>query len=354
MSASPEPPDPLDGPARAARLRALRDVLPEDVWQRSWAVVGAPPPVSAWREALSLGLALLGGALIGAAIIYAVAFNWQAMGREVRLTLPIVLTAGLALGGRALGFDRIGGLVSLSLACLTAGAALLVHGQTYQTGADAWQLFATWAALITPWVVLSRFAPLVVAWILLLNVAFGTFWETQFIFFGPRVREVVGAVMIGGANAGLLALWEHFGERHLRAGAGRFGPRTLMLLAACPLTGAACWSVLETRSFGVLATLSLGALAAAVAAVNAYYRPGRRPDLFALTVAVFAVVAVLITGGSRVIFDVIDLGEGGILFVSAYVLALVAGAASWLRTRHREFSAGAVVPTTDAPGEGGA
>lgn len=351
MSASPGAPDPLDGPARAARLRALRDVLPDEVWRSAWAVVGAPPPVSAWREALSLGLALLGGALIGAAIIYAVAFNWQAMGREVRLTLPIVFTAGLALGGRALGLDRMGGLVSLSLACLTAGAALLVHGQTYQTGADAWQLFASWAALITPWVVLARFAPLVVAWILLLNVAFGTFWETQFVF-GPRVREVVGAVVIGGANAGLLAVWERFGEQHLRAGAGRFGPRTLMLLAAFPLTGAACWSVLETRSFAVLATLSLGALAAAVAAVNAYYRPGRRPDLFALTVAVFAVVAVLITGGSRVIFDVIDLGEGGILFVSAYVLALVAGAASWLRTRHREFAAGGVVQTPDGPGGG--
>jgi uncharacterized membrane protein len=345
-------PDPLDGPARAARLRALRDVLPDEIWRRAWATVGAPPPVSAWREALSLGLALLGGALIGAAIIYAVAFNWQAMGREVRLMLPIVLTAGLALGGRALGFDRLGGLVCLSLACLTAGAALLVHGQTYQTGADAWQLFASWAVLITPWVVLSRFAPLVVAWILLLNLAFGTFWETQFIFFGPRVREVVGAVMIGGANAGLLALWEHSGERHLRAGAGRFGPRTLMLLSASPLTGAACWSVLETRSFGVLATLSIGALGAAVAVAHAYYRPGRRPDLFALTVAVFAVVSVLITGGSRVIFDVIDLGEGGILFVSAYVLALVAWAASWLRTQHREISGGSAAPTTGGPGGG--
>jgi uncharacterized membrane protein len=291
--------------------------------------------VSAWREALSLGLALLGGALVGAAIIYAVAFNWQAMGREVRLGLPIVFTAGLALGGRALGFERLGGLVCLSLACLTTGAALLVHGQTYQTGADPWQLFAAWAAFITPWVVLARFAPLVVAWILLVNLAFGLFWETQ-NFLGLRVREVVGSVLIGAANAGFLVVWERQGEAHLRAGAGRFGPRTLVLLVALPLTGAACWSVLETRAFGLSTALSAVALAAAVAGAQVYYRQ-RRPDLFPLTVAVFSVVSVLIAAGSRFIFKFMDLGEGGVLLVSGYVLALVAMAASWLRARHREL-----------------
>ncbi len=50
---------------------------------------------------------------------------------------------------------------------LRAGRILLaVYGQTYQTGADPYELFFGWAILIIGWVAISRFAPL---WPLLLD-----------------------------------------------------------------------------------------------------------------------------------------------------------------------------------------
>lgn len=59
----------------------------------------------------------------------------------------------------------------LLLATLALGALLAFVGQTYQTGADPWQLFAAWAALALPWVLAARRALLWAAWLLLAALA---------------------------------------------------------------------------------------------------------------------------------------------------------------------------------------
>lgn len=328
--------DPLASGARLNDLDRLRGTVPDAVLDRAVAQWAAPPPLGQWRAALSLGLALLGAALIGAGVIHAVAFNWQAMGRAVRLCLPLVAMTGCALAGWRMGMERLGGVILLSLACLLAGAALLVHGQTYQTGAHAWQLFATWAVLIAPWVWVARFAPLALPWVLLVNVAFGAFWETH-DFFGLRTREVVGACLTSAANAGLLFAWERWGDRVLRAGDGRWGPRVLGLLAVGPVTFATWWSLLETDRQAVLLTISGLTLGGLLLAMHHGYRRVR-PDLFQLTTVAFAVVSCLIVGGARFIFRVASIGDGGVLLMALWVVALVGGAATWLRARHQEIS----------------
>jgi uncharacterized membrane protein len=329
--------DPLATGARASDLERLRGTLPDAVLERAAARLAAPPPVDQWRAALSLGLALLGATLLGAAVIHAVAFNWQAMGHAVRLCLPLVAMTGCALAGWRLGMERLGGVILLSLACLLAGAALLVHGQTYQTGAHAWQLFATWAVLIAPWVWVARFAPLALPWVFLVNVAFGAFWESH-DFLGLRTREVVGTSITTLANAALLLAWERWGERFLRAGDGRWGPRVLGLMAVVPVTFATWWSLLETDRQALLLTISGLTLGALLLAMHHAYRRVR-PDLFQLTVVAFSVVSCLTVGGARVIFRLTSIGDGGVLLMAVWVVALVGGAATWLRARHREISA---------------
>ena len=325
---------PLAQGARPAHLRRLRGALPDALLDRAAARLAAPPPLSDWRRALSLGLALLGAALVGAGLVYAVAFNWQAMGRPVRLCLPLVLMSGCALGGWRLGMERLSGMVLLSLACLLAGTALLVHGQIYQTGADAWQLFSAWAFLVAPWVLVARFAPLALAWVLLLNVAFGTFWEVHELF-AIRTREVVGAAITSVGYAALLFAWERWGERFLRAGEGRWGPRVLGILTLTPVTFATWWSLLETDLLATVLPVSGLLLVALLGAMHHAYRHVRR-DLFLLTVVAFSVVSVLAVGGARVIFRVAEASQGGVLLMAIWVLVLVGGAASWLRARHQE------------------
>ncbi len=50
-----------------------------------------------------------------------------------------------------LGPECTPGKAALLLATLLLGVFLALFGQTYQTGADPWQLFANWALLILPW-----------------------------------------------------------------------------------------------------------------------------------------------------------------------------------------------------------
>jgi uncharacterized membrane-anchored protein/uncharacterized membrane protein len=57
------------------------------------------------------------------------------------------------------------------LAAVATGGLLALIGQTYQTGADPWQLFALWTVLIIPWVFTVRSVFLSVLWLVLINTA---------------------------------------------------------------------------------------------------------------------------------------------------------------------------------------
>ncbi len=108
------------------------------------------------------GALLTSGALIGFALVLWIAANWDGLGK----------TGRFAVAGAALGAGGIAALVSASLtipglllAFLSVGGLLALIGQTYQTGADTWQLFAAWAALGLPFALAARsdavWAPLV-------------------------------------------------------------------------------------------------------------------------------------------------------------------------------------------------
>ena len=304
----------------------------------------APPSYGEWRRALSLGLALLGGALVGSALVYAVAFNWAAMPREVRLALPIVSVCCLSLAGLRLGMERLGGVVLLSLAAVLVGTEFLVYGQTYQTGADAWQLFAVWALCIAPWVALARFAPLALVWILLVNVAFGTFWDVWDVsdFFDPRTRGIVGAALVTTLNGALLFAWERWGEQTLRASDGRWGPRVLGVLAVAPATFAMWWALIETgegHESGTSVLIAAPTLAILLFAMYTAYRRRRR-DLFQLTLFALSVASCIGVGVARGLSRLGHFSPFTVLLMGVVVLLLVVATAGWLRAVHREGEAG--------------
>lgn len=72
------------------------------------------------------------------------------------------------------------GLITL----VSMGGFFALIGQTYQTGADAWQLFALWSALGLPWVIYQRQALLWLFWLLLANLTIALFTE-QVYFSEP-------------------------------------------------------------------------------------------------------------------------------------------------------------------------
>jgi uncharacterized membrane protein len=102
-----------------------------------------------------------------------------------------------------LGLERTGGK-----AALLVGVLFGLIGQTYQTGADTFELFATWAAAILPFVLVGRFAALWLVWLTLVNVAavlyYTTFRGLFGVLFGP---EQMVWVMFG-VNTLALVAWE--------------------------------------------------------------------------------------------------------------------------------------------------
>lgn len=121
----------LDAP-RVTRLRQLAGLA------------GEPAGLATW---LPRGVAVLGAALGGFGVILWIAANWEDFGRFGRFGLLQGLVAAAAIGAWLKPRARAPlGLVAL----LGIGALFAYFGQTYQSGADPWQLFALWAALALP------------------------------------------------------------------------------------------------------------------------------------------------------------------------------------------------------------
>ena len=108
------------------------------------------PTQHAWTNLFSDLLLWLGVIALAASLVFFFAYNWDAMGRYAKF--------GLAEGAIVLAIccyykfahKPIVTNATLTLAALMLGALLALYGQTYQTGADPWQLFFNWAILILP------------------------------------------------------------------------------------------------------------------------------------------------------------------------------------------------------------
>lgn len=128
--------------------------------RRLWQLSGqGQVPARLWAR-LRAGAAVLAAGLVGFGVMLWVAANWDGFTRFERFALLqgfvvlAVLGAWIPQWGAQRDVPagaRIDARAALGLlAFLTLGGLLAYFGQTYQTGADAWTLFALWAALSLP------------------------------------------------------------------------------------------------------------------------------------------------------------------------------------------------------------
>ena len=110
------------------------------------------PPHADWPHRLWRSLAVVAALLLGCGLIFWIAAQWPEQTRSFKLqVLQASVLAPLVV---AMWRPRLR-TAGLLLATLALGALLAFIGQTYQTGADAWQLFAVWAVLALPWTVVA-------------------------------------------------------------------------------------------------------------------------------------------------------------------------------------------------------
>ena len=142
----------IDAEQYVPSAQACRD---DDEWSR-WAL----------RALLALGA----GHLL-AGIIFFFAFNWDSLSAVGKFGVLEGTLVACVVAALLVGFERLAGQALLVGATVVTGVLLAVIGQVYQTGADAWQLFATWALVTLPFALASRSAAHWLVWVVVAYIA---------------------------------------------------------------------------------------------------------------------------------------------------------------------------------------
>lgn len=273
-------------------------------------------PATARRRAWQ-AVALLAAALVGLGLVMWVAANWESLGRMGRFALlqGVVVAMGLGAVFKPAARAPLG-----LLALLGVGALFAYFGQTYQTGADAWQLFALWAALALPLALAVRHDAVWAPWALVAAVGIAL-WVQTHTGHQWRVRPDDLFVHTSGWLAlGLLcALLSPALARF--TGAGPWAMRTALTLAVIALTMTAIGGLLH-KTVAPHYPLGLVLLAGAAFWLS---RPAFF-EIFGLSAVAMGLNSLLVGGLVRLMFET-DTRDpvGALLMVGLVAAGLLAG-----------------------------
>jgi uncharacterized membrane protein len=277
---------------------------------------------------LDLLLVLLAAGTGLAGVVFFFAYNWADMHRFAKLGLIQALTLGalgahVALRARSSLFSQ----VALFAASVFVGVFFATFGQIYQTGADAWQLFAAWAALVTPWVLLSRSQP---HWLLWLALVHAAAWLLEAQLLMPRydlrpeyVSSALGALMLG-----MLVARDLHVARHAPGWLSHpWGRTALVLGVTVQAVGGFTSAIVLDELVGPAALGVLFYLASAGLLAWWIWRNGRDvPTLAIVGLGAISAGFVLI---ARAVLEAMELG--GLFVLGAYVVVASTALVAWLR-----------------------
>lgn len=286
-------------------------------------LVGILPSQAEWAAFLGRLTLWLGTIALASALIFFLAFNWDDLGRFAKFALvEAAILAGLLACWR-LDLDSAPGKAVLLLLSLLIGALLSLAGQVYQTGADTWELFAWWAALILPWVLVGRFSPLWLLWLALLNLALWLYFEL--FLDGEALLWALFAL-----NTLALAAWEAGHRAGLQWLRDEWPPRLAALAGGAAATALVVWAIMGGAPGGGTAAAIL-AYAGWLALLYAWYRHVR-PDLFMLAGGLLSLIVAVVAFLSQ---NMLGGYAGGFLLIGLVVIAMSAGGAVWLKSAAR-------------------
>jgi uncharacterized membrane protein len=171
--------NPLDIPISSNHLYNLArtNQLTASALEYSLRKIEIIPNAKTWQKIIDNLLLLLGTILLVVGIIFFFAYNWADLNYFSKFGLLQASILILAVFASWRGLERLEAKVALLATAVLLGTLLAVYGQTYQTGADAFGLFMTWAILIIPWVLLGSFAPLWLLLLVLLNLSLILYYQ---------------------------------------------------------------------------------------------------------------------------------------------------------------------------------
>lgn len=298
----------------AAQTRQLQDLAG---FQRE------PRSLAYW---LPRGVAVLAAALLGMGLIFWVAANWEDLGRTGRFALIQAVFVLACLGALVFSAARA---PLLLIAMLAIGGLFAYFGQTYQTGADPWQLFAVWAVLALPLCLVARSDVLWTPWMLVLATGI-TMWMQAHARHSWLIRAddidilLTGWVALLAACAlvsPLLARWTGTGPWPLRLG---------LVLAVIMIAGSGLSALFGSDiASPYWAALGVLVLAAGLLLTRQVF------DVFGLSAVALGIDILLVCGLASRLFDNGNDAVGAMLLLglsAAILLALTVQGILW-RTR---------------------
>jgi uncharacterized membrane protein len=274
-----------------------------------------------------------GAVALAAAVVFFMAHNWNNLGRFAKFGLVELLLAAAVLAYWRLGPDRAAGKSSLLVASILLGALLALFGQTYQTGADTWELFANWAALMAPWLLVGRFAGLWMLWIAITNVAVVFYFQVFPGLFGIVFSTERQLWTLFAFNTAALAGWELAARRFAWLDE-RWAPRLLAIASGTAITMLMLHAIFAWREASPVALIAYPVWLACV--YVAYRLPMR--DLLVLAGGCLSIIVVVTAFLARNLIEGWG-GSGAYLFIALVVIAMAGGLGWWLKETAREAGA---------------
>lgn len=326
------------------------------------------PDGESWQRLIASLLLWFGSLGLGAGVIFFFAYNWDDLSRfqqfallEGALLISIVAycvlivhrySQSFSLQNRtaktaksihsSLHFGATPANALLVLASLLLGALLALVGQTYQTGADPWQLFILWAVLISPWAWVAGFQGLWLLWCGLLNLGLGLYLDTlapvwmlldseqspmlwlvllnllmffAFAYLAAKTTKPADAVNTTPINTRFHAPWVEY---------------VSATLATAGLTWLAIVAVLDAGSNTILSFYLVY-----VVLVFGVCRYGLL-RFFPLVLLGFSVIAVVGAFFLRLMFEGSE-SIGAVFFIGLYFISASTGLSIWLKTQRAQL-----------------
>jgi uncharacterized membrane protein len=292
-----------------------------------------------WHRWAMRTLLVLGAVHFLAGVIFFFAYNWD--------ELSVISKFGLVQSGLILSFvaammlrlETAAGQGMLIATSVFTGVLLAVIGQVYQTGADAWELFAAWSALTLPWALVSRSSAHWMFWIVICVTAVGLYGAQVLIALG-RLDHIDLAIIIGVLPLVFLAIREVALHRGAEWLGGSWFRRSLVLYSLGSLFFSAIAYVFgsDSQFVGFIVFLLMTA-----ALYFVYMRILPDFSILAIGIAFIALLGMAI--GGRLIHETISFEGAGELVVALFLLGgwcavLTAGTISFLRILRKEVGAG--------------
>ena len=315
----------------------------DPAWRAQMYAWATEPPTGE-RLALLLrrGLLVVAALLLGAGLIFWIAANWQEQSRGFKLGL---IEAALVAALAAACLLPRGRTAALLCATLVLGGLLAFIGQTYQTGADAWQLFAAWAGLALLWVLVQRSDLLWTLWVAIAALAL-SLWTGPIGLLHWFLRDqhqpgVEALTMLAWLALALLPIAVAcLPLLRLRArdgtGLGRWSHRLAQGLALATWSGLAITGMFDSDGFST----SWPVAAVLVASMLWLDLRSRWRDLPSLGLAVLAANVLVLSLATRLLFDA-RFDVGALLLLGLLGMGCLGGSASWLLRQQRTWSQGA-------------